>query len=110
MSISKAADLLSQIPLEHEPAERWTYGFNTDIVGALIEVWSGMELGEYLRKSIFKPLGMESTFFDIPEKELDRFTSCHMKHGDEATVIDKWNSSPYREGFEFLMLSRREQE
>ncbi|MCH2112884.1 MAG: beta-lactamase family protein [Planctomycetes bacterium] len=101
MSISKAADLLSQIPLEHEPGERWTYGFNTDIVGALIEVWSGMELGEYLRKSIFKPLGMESTFFDIPEEELDRFTSCHMKHGDEATVIDKWNSSPYREGFEF---------
>ena len=101
MSIQKAAQLLSEVPLRHEPGERWTYGLNTDIVGALIEIWSGMELGEYFKESIFKPLGMKDTFFKIPEEKMHRFTSCHLKKETGVSVIDKWNSSPYRDGFEF---------
>ena len=64
MSIQKAANLLSQVPLEHEPGERWTYGLSVDILGALIEVWSGMELNRYIDKSVLKPLRMKDTFFD----------------------------------------------
>jgi CubicO group peptidase (beta-lactamase class C family) len=101
MSIQKAANLLSQVPLEHEPGERWTYGLNVDILGALVEVWSGMKLKQYIDESVLKPLGMKDTFFDIPEDKLDRFTSCHIKYGGGFTVVDKWNTSPYRDGFEF---------
>ncbi|MBA63305.1 MAG: hypothetical protein CMJ76_13185 [Planctomycetaceae bacterium] len=101
MSIREAADQLAQIPLQHQPGERWTYGLNVDILGALIEIWSGESLEKYMKRSVFKPLKMKDTFFDIPKNKLDRFVSCHTWEGDRQVIIDKWSESSYRDGFEF---------
>ena len=101
MSIREAADQLAQIPLQHQPGERWTYGLSVDILGALIEIWSGQPLEKYMKRAVFKPLAMHDTFFDIPKSKLNRFVSCHTWEGDRQVVIDKWNVSDYRSGFEF---------
>ncbi|MEC9095213.1 MAG: serine hydrolase domain-containing protein [Planctomycetota bacterium] len=101
MSIRKAADQLAQIPLQHQPGERWTYGLSVDILGALIEIWSGQPLEKYMKRAVFKPLGMKDTFFDIPKNKRHRFVSCHTWEGDRQVIIDKWNASDYRDGFEF---------
>ncbi|MBK95156.1 MAG: hypothetical protein CMJ79_05495 [Planctomycetaceae bacterium] len=101
MHIREAADALAQIPLHHQPGERWTYGLSVDIVGALIEIWSGEPLQKYLKRSVLKPLGMKDTSFDIPKNKLDRFVSCHTWEGDRQVIIDKWDQSAYRDGFEF---------
>lgn len=72
-----------------------------DIIGALIEIWSGEPLQKYMNRAVLKPLGMKDTSFDIPKSKLDRLVSCLTWEGDRQVIIDKWNESEYRRGFEF---------
>lgn len=57
---------LSGVPLSFEPGTHWNYSLCHDVLGALIEAVSGCTLGEYMQDHIFKPLGMEHTFFRCP--------------------------------------------
>jgi CubicO group peptidase (beta-lactamase class C family) len=102
MTIAQAAEALARIPALHHPGERFTYGFNTDLLGRLIEIWSGRPLDEYLREAVLKPLEMVDTGFSVPEEKQDRFASCHTVRDGKLTVVDKAASSPFNGGFEFL--------
>ena len=57
---------LGKLPLLHQPGERFTYGLNTDVLGYLVEVTSGMSLDRFFQERIFKPLGMKDTYFHLP--------------------------------------------
>ncbi len=48
-------------PLEFQPGTRWFYSVSTDICGRLVEIISGQRFDDYLRKTIFEPLGMDDT-------------------------------------------------
>src|SRR5204863_4136549 len=54
---------LAKLPLTHQPGEKFTYGLNTDILGYLIEIVSGMPLDKFFKARIFDPLGMNDTYF-----------------------------------------------
>ena len=49
-------DILSKLPLEFSPGDKWNYSVSTDVLGYLVEVLSGMELEDYFKKYIFTPL------------------------------------------------------
>ena len=68
---------LGDIPLVHEPGERWTYGVSTDVLGYLVEVVSGMPFEEFLQTRLFEPLGMVDTAFSVPVEKLDRFAAVY---------------------------------
>lgn len=68
---------LSGLPLFHQPGEKFTYGLNTDILGYLVEVVSGLSLDRFLRKNIFEPLGMNDTYFYIPKEKQSRLAMLH---------------------------------
>ncbi len=61
--------VIAQTVLGFEPGTRYRYSLSHDVLGALIEIWSGMSLGEYMKKNIFEPLGMKNTFFGVPKDE-----------------------------------------
>ncbi|OFY66929.1 MAG: serine hydrolase [Bacteroidetes bacterium RBG_13_42_15] len=63
---------LGKLPLAHQPGERWTYGLNVDVLGYLIEIWSGETLDQYLKKHLFEPLGMNDTYFYLPAEKHSR--------------------------------------
>jgi CubicO group peptidase (beta-lactamase class C family) len=102
MTIEKAAEALARIPALHHPGERFTYGFSTDLLGRLIEVWSGQPLEEFLRRAMLEPLEMVDTSFSVPKEKRPRFTSCHTLRDGKFMVVDKSSASPFNEGFEFL--------
>ena len=58
-----AMNRLGKLPLMHQPGEKWTYGLNSDLLGCLVEVISGMTLNDFFRTRIFEPLGMKDTYF-----------------------------------------------
>ena len=60
---------LSNTVLGFEPGTRYRYSLCHDILGGLIEIWSGKTLGEYMKQNIFEPLGMKDTFFGVPKSE-----------------------------------------
>ncbi|MET0393388.1 MAG: serine hydrolase domain-containing protein [Chitinophagaceae bacterium] len=68
---------LAGLPLAHQPGARWTYGLNTDLLGCLVEVISGMNLEDYLRKNIFEPLGMSDTWFNLPKDRFSRLATVY---------------------------------
>ena len=64
---------ISKLPLKYEPGTTWWYSRSTDVLGRLIEVVSGMTLGEFFEKRITKPLGMSDTAFHVAPGKASRF-------------------------------------
>lgn len=69
--------ILGGLPLKHVPGERFTYGLNTDVLGYLVEIWSGMPFNQFLRKRIFEPLGMNDTWFYLPAEKHARLVPLY---------------------------------
>lgn len=63
---------MAELPFDAHPGERWVYGYNTDILGALVEVVSGVTLDEFLHREIFAPLKMVDTHFYLPSDKKNR--------------------------------------
>ena len=74
----KFAEKLSKTPLFFEPGKMWNYGTSADVLGAVIEIISGMKLSEFMKKEIFEPLKMEDTAFYVPNEKLSRFSKLYM--------------------------------
>ena len=87
-------EAMAQTVLGFEPGTRFRYSLCHDVLGALIEIWSGMSLGEYMHKYIFAPLGMTDTFFDIP-KDLKRLAQLYRFDEDRQVVLAK-PENPYQ--------------
>ncbi|MGE0668769.1 MAG: serine hydrolase domain-containing protein [Sphingomonadales bacterium] len=69
---------LSELPLECSPGESWNYSVSIDVMGYLVQKLSGERFGDYLRKQVFEPLGMNDTAFFIPADKVERFASCYV--------------------------------
>jgi CubicO group peptidase (beta-lactamase class C family) len=65
---------MASLPFEAQPGEKFVYGYNTDILGALIEVVSGQPLNTFLKNYILDPLDMKDTHFYLPENKKERLT------------------------------------
>ena len=76
-TLADMARKLSDIPLVHEPGQKWTYGVSTDLLGYLVQVVSGMPFEEFLQTRIFGPLGMADTAFAVPSEKVDRFAALY---------------------------------
>lgn len=81
--------LLAKQPLMFQPGEKWQYGLNSDLLGALVEVISGMNLEDFFRKYIFEPLEMKDTYFNLPAEKASRLASVYTE--DSLHHIIKWS-------------------
>lgn len=77
MVLGEKMRALGKLPLAHHPGERFTYGLNVDVLGYLVEIWSGESLDLYLKKHLFEPLGMNDTYFYIPEEKHTRLVKVN---------------------------------
>jgi len=86
---------LGTLPLMHNPGKRWTYGLNTDLLGALVEIWSGMSLDEFFRTRIFQPLGMNDTYFNIPPAKAARLVNFFQEDSTGHPVKQAFAFGPH---------------
>jgi CubicO group peptidase (beta-lactamase class C family) len=68
-----------EIPLLHDPGDRFTYGPNTAVLGSIVEKVSGQPLDVFLKTRIFDPVGMKDTFYLVPPDKHDRVATQHVK-------------------------------
>jgi CubicO group peptidase (beta-lactamase class C family) len=80
---------LGKLPLAHQPGEKFTYGLNTDLLGCLVEVVSGMTLEEYFKANIFEPLGMKDSYFTVPLEKSSRMPKVYTEN--EQKQIIPWD-------------------
>lgn len=76
------ANRIGELPLAFMPGTTWQYGLSADVLGAVIEVVSGMSYGEFLKKRIFEPLGMQDTAFYVPAARQDRLAKVYRETED----------------------------
>ncbi|MFK7913346.1 MAG: serine hydrolase domain-containing protein [Pseudomonadales bacterium] len=79
---------LADIPLIAQPGSAWNYSVATDVLGRLVEVWSGCSLANYFATNILQPLGMHETAFRVADNLRDRFAACYtpLRGGGMASV------------------------
>lgn len=92
---------LGQLPLMHQPGEKWMYNTGSDVLGVLIARVSGLPLEAFLRQRIFEPLGMKDTGFSVPITSLDRLVTSYWANpdGGQTSIYDEarsgqWSRSP----------------
>ena len=85
--LSDAMNRLGKLPLMHQPGEKFTYGLNVDVLGDLVEIWSGMSLDEFFRTRIFEPLNMTDTYFNVPANKAKRLVNMYSE--DSLGVLQK---------------------
>jgi len=82
ITIEESVTKLARLPLHHEPGEKYTYSEGLDVLGYFIEVVSGMPFDEFLRTRIFDPLGMNDTWFYLPESKHGRLVTVQQKNDE----------------------------
>jgi CubicO group peptidase (beta-lactamase class C family) len=76
--------MLANEPLRFHPGRHWLYSWSTDICARLVEAISGETFGNYLRTTIFEPLGMVDTGFAVPEADAGRVTALYARAADKS--------------------------
>ncbi len=90
---------LAGLPFDAQPGERFIYGFNTDILGYVVERVSGLSLAAFIADRITGPLGMVDTHFFLPEPKLGRFTAVFRADKDGALELyEAPDKAPYFKG------------
>jgi CubicO group peptidase (beta-lactamase class C family) len=79
------------MPLLHQPGAKWEYSRSTDVVGRLVEVLSGLRLGDYLRRNILAPLGMTDTAFHVSMSDHARLAEAFAKDPDTGAAVQLIN-------------------
>ncbi|HEX5074896.1 MAG TPA: serine hydrolase domain-containing protein [Gemmatimonadaceae bacterium] len=75
--VCSTMERLASLPFVRQPGEAWVYGYNTDILGCVVEKASGVSLDEFIRTRITGPLRMHDTYFFVPPVQRDRLVAVY---------------------------------
>ena len=84
--ICTTIERLATLPFVAQPGEKWVYGYNTDILGCVVERASGMPLDAFVRTRITGPLGMADTRFYLDPAERERLAAVYAS-GDDGKAV-----------------------
>jgi CubicO group peptidase (beta-lactamase class C family) len=93
ITIEEGVNWLAARPLMADPGEQYMYGLNTDVIGRLVEVLSGMSLADCLQKRIFEPIGMKDTYFYLPDNKANRLVELYSKPKNEDVLTVHANNN-----------------
>jgi CubicO group peptidase (beta-lactamase class C family) len=68
---------VASVPLIAQPGEKYNYGINTDVLGYVVEVVSGMPFDKFVQTRILTPLKMNDTHWVVPEEKLRRVAKTY---------------------------------
>jgi CubicO group peptidase (beta-lactamase class C family) len=83
--ICSTMERLATLPFVAQPGEQWVYGYNTDILGCVVERASGMSLDTFVKTRITDPLRMSDTQFFLPVAQRNRLAAVYAS-GDDGLV------------------------
>lgn len=86
--ICTTIERLGTLPFKAQPGDAFVYGYNTDILGCIVEKASGEALDAYLEHHITGPLGMKDTHFYLPTGDKARLAAVYGSGPDGKAVRD----------------------
>lgn len=79
-------EALAALPFPRQPGDAWVYGWSTDILGCVVERASGVPLDRFIKARITDPLGMNDTYFFVPQAKRDRLVAVYSS-GPEGRAV-----------------------
>jgi CubicO group peptidase (beta-lactamase class C family) len=80
--VSAVVERMAALPMDAQPGEKYVYGYNTDILGVVVERISGLSLAEFFQKRITGPLGLVDTLFFLPPEKRERLATVYAAKAD----------------------------
>ncbi|XOV82585.1 MAG: serine hydrolase domain-containing protein [bacterium] len=95
-SLAELVRAVAAQPLICQPGSAWNYSVSTDVLGRLVEVWSGMPLDRFFAQNIFAPLNMVDTGFFVKPENHERFAALYgpLSGGDMSSVASTTKNAP----------------
>ena len=84
--ICTTIETLATLPFVAQPGDSWVYGYNTDILGCVVERAAGATLDEFIRTRITGPLKMKDTQFYLPSADRARLATVYSSGADGKIV------------------------
>ena len=78
--IAETVARMAKLPMDAQPGEQFVYGYNTDILGVIVEKASGKSLDEFIKERILDPIGMVDTHFYLPKNKTERLATSYMAY------------------------------
>jgi CubicO group peptidase (beta-lactamase class C family) len=94
VSLAENINKLASIPLVSQPGEKYNYAMGLDVLGYLIELWSGQKFDVFLKENLFQPLGMKDACFYLPESKADRLVPV-LKPASNGKGWEKYTGTYY---------------
>jgi CubicO group peptidase (beta-lactamase class C family) len=92
---------LGELPLMHQPGQRWQYQLSSDLLGVLVARVSGQSFPAFLQERVFGPLGMTDTGFHVPDDQISRLPALYAPdpssgefHVWDEAVGGRWSAPP----------------
>ena len=95
-TLAAMIDRYAEYPLEFHPGTHWFYTVSTDVCGRLVEIISGQRFDDYLRETIFAPLGMNDTAFWVTDAKAHRLAASYLRGQDKKLMLA---DDPQRSGY-----------
>ena len=92
-SLEMMVGKLATAPLLCQPGSQWNYSVSTDVLGRLVEVWSGISLQEFFKTRIFDPLQMPDTDFHVAQKNHGRFAALYGPEGGSMANVGRTSTN-----------------
>jgi CubicO group peptidase (beta-lactamase class C family) len=77
---------LGTLPFIAQPGEQWVYGYNTDVLGCIVERASGQPLDQFIRTRITGPLKMTETRFFLDPGQRSRLAAVYAS-GEDGRIV-----------------------
>jgi CubicO group peptidase (beta-lactamase class C family) len=94
-SLKAFADRVATLPLIADPGTLFSYSISLDVLARVIEVAGGMPFERFLETRMFKPLGMSSTYWTVPQSEIGRFATNYLIGENGMAAFDRPESSAF---------------
>jgi CubicO group peptidase (beta-lactamase class C family) len=78
-TLAEVVPEMAALPLSFQPGAAWEYSpaYAFDTLGHIVELVSGIELGDFLRQRVFEPLAMRDTDFSLRAGARERLATLY---------------------------------
>ena len=93
-SLAAFAERVAQAPLIVEPNTQWRYSIGLDVMAAVVEKAAGQSFQSFVQTRLFDPLGMTSSYWQVPQSEVGRFATNYAFAQDGAKMMALSGGTP----------------
>ena len=91
----------ASVPLVAEPGTKWSYSMSLDVLGIVIGRAAGTSFETFLRERLIGPLGMTSSFFQVPASANAHLTTNYGYFLGKPIALDRPGNSVYADPVPF---------